>query len=428
MKKLIGLFLSLLLLLSVFTIAAYASSPTGSLTGPQTVRAGDTITLTYTMTCEDIIAIVGNLDYDNTQLELISYKQEIGSSWDLTSNGNKLWIEDSKFTNPIKGTSKVLTLIFYINKDLAEGTVINIKFTGVSATSLSEEFEVAEASYTATIAKPLSKDNTLKDLTVSNATISPAFDPAVTSYTATVPYSVSKLNITAVQNDAAASIAYNNPTLAADTVTSVSVTVTAENGSTKTYTIKVQREKDPNYVASGNNYLSEIAVEEFRLSPVFDKEISRYLIWLPYEVDQVVISGTAEDKNAAVEVQGGKDLIAGADNEIKVICTAENGEERIYTVIAKRAAAHDAQPTEPTTPSTEPTEPTTPSTEPTRPSNTQPSQSVPTPTEPADKGEDGGMSTLLLILYIIIALIAVGGIVVCVLFFLGSKSKGKFSR
>ena len=42
-------------------------------------------------------------------------------------------------------------------------------------------------------------------------------------------------------------------------------------------------------------------------------------------------------------------MLAGADNEVKVICTAENGTEKVYTVIAKRAASHDgsAEHTEP---------------------------------------------------------------------------------
>lgn len=54
-------------------------------------------------------------------------------------------------------------------------------------------------------------------------------------------------------------------------------------------------------------------------------------------------------------------MLAGADNEVKVICTAENGTEKVYTVIAKRAASHDGS-AEPTEPGTAPTDPDVPAT------------------------------------------------------------------
>ena len=38
---------------------------------------------------------------------------------------------------------------------------------------------------------------------------------------------------------------------------------------------------------------------------------------------------------------GGDNLAAGQDNPVKVVCTAENGDKKEYTVIVKRAAAHD---------------------------------------------------------------------------------------
>ncbi len=429
MKKFIGLFLTLLLCLSLVAVTAYAAAPSATMTGPDAVRAGDTINISYTLTCENISTILGNLDFDTSQLTLIGTKQELGSAWDMTANGNKILVEDSKFTSPINGTQKVLTFTFLVNKDIAEGAEVAVKFTDVTATSLSEEFVVPEAVFSATIAKPLSKDSNLKELTVSNATISPAFDPATTSYTTSVPFSVSKLDLSYAANDEKATVTVNNPTLTAGSVTTVSVTVTAEDGSTKTYSIKVQRAKDPNYVASGNNYLSEIKVTEFRLSPVFNKETTSYLIWLPYEVDRVSVTGKAEDANATVKVQGGDNLIAGADNEIKVVCTAENGETRTYTIIAKRAAAHNAQPTQPTEPSTQPTTPpsTAPSTGTTEPSRDN-GTSEPDTTEPADEDDGTSVSTVLLILYIVIGVIALGGIIVCVLFIVGSKNTGKFSK
>lgn len=82
-------------------------------------------------------------------------------------------------------------------------------------------------------------------------------------------------------------------------------------------------------------------------------------------------------------MEGGTELIAGSDNVIKVICTAENGSEKVYTIMAKRAAAHDAQmPDE-----TEPSAPTETVPEETQPTQTQPS--TPNETRPgADLDEN----------------------------------------
>ena len=89
-------------------------------------------------------------------------------------------------------------------------------------------------------------------------------------------------------------------------------------------------------------------------------------------------------------------MIAGYDNEIQVICIAENGAQKVYTIVAKRAAAHGDVPVDPTVPS-EPSEPTEP-TQPTQP--TQPQQ----PTDPTIPGgsqqtqlPDGAMKPWMLI-------------------------------
>jgi hypothetical protein len=104
-----------------------------------------------------------------------------------------------------------------------------------------------------------------------------------------------------------------------------------------------------------------------------------------------------------VKVLGGDDLQPGQDNEIQVICIAENGDQKIYTIIAKRAAAHGEEPTQPTEPTdptqpTEPEEPTAPPTDPTEP--TKPQQDPTRPSEPDTQQPqpvDGAMKPWMLI-------------------------------
>jgi hypothetical protein len=97
----------------------------------------------------------------------------------------------------------------------------------------------------------LSNDATLKSLTVAGQngaaiTLSPAFSASVEEYTAST--SSATVTVTAAANHSAATVAYapanRTLTLAAGATDSISITVTAENGSTKTYQIRVTRVDD----------------------------------------------------------------------------------------------------------------------------------------------------------------------------------------
>jgi hypothetical protein len=373
MKKSVSLLICIVLCLTLMLpITAMAASAGASLSGPGTVRAGDTITLTFNLSGSGIYGASGTLSYDSSQLTLSGTSQKISSPWAVEFNGNNFVAYDNNLTNPINSSKALFTVTFKVNSSLAAGTAIKVSYTGVTASDGSTDASIGTVSYSATIAAPLSTDNTLKSLTVSNATISPAFSSSTTSYTASVPYEVSKLDVKANANDSKAKVSIDNPTLTVNGTTKVTITVKAENGSTKIYTISVKRAQDPNYVPSSENNLSSITVDGFLLSPVFSAENTKYVIWLPYETENVTIGGTAADSKASVKVIGGDSLIAGADNEIQIVCTAENGTEKVYTIIAKRAAAHGATEPEETIP------------EETTPEETEPEETVPPATEPVE--------------------------------------------
>lgn len=343
MKKIVSSLTALILaacLLLPFTASAAAA--TASLSGPGTVRAGDTITLTFKLNGSGLSGASGTLSYDGSQLQMTGTKQVIASPWAVEWNGNNMVAYDNNLSAPINGGKDLFTVTFKV-RDVAEGTTITVSYTDVKASDGSADANIGTVSYTATVAAPLSTNNVLANLTVSNASISPAFSAGTTSYTADVPFSVSKLDVQAAPADAKAKVSISNPTLTPDGTTNVTITVTAENGAKKTYTIKVHREKDPNYTASGNNALADITVDGFLLSPVFSADVTEYVVWLPYETEAVSIGGKAADSKAGVQVIGGDNLAAGQDNPVKIICTAENGERKEYTVVVKRAAAHDGR-------------------------------------------------------------------------------------
>ncbi len=341
MKKVISILTVLILCFAlVLPMTVSAASASASLSGPGTVRAGDTITLTFNLNGSGLYGVSGTLSYDSSQVTLSKATQKIGSPWVVEFNGNNFVAYDNNLSSPIKGNKALFTVTFKV-KNVAVGTNIKISYKNVKASDGSTDSNVGTVTYSKTVAAPLATNNNLASLTVGNATISPAFSAGTTNYTASVPFDISKLNISAKASDGKAKVAINNPNLTPGGKTNVTVTVTAENGSKKTYTIAVTRANDPNYVASGNNKLSGISVEGFLLSPAFNADTTQYIVWLPYETTSIRMAGTAADSKASVTVVGGDNLAAGQDNPVKVICTAENGEKKEYTVIVKRAAAHD---------------------------------------------------------------------------------------
>lgn len=330
---------AIILFLSAVPLTASASSATALLTGPNTLRAGDTVTLSFSLNGNGIFGASGTIVYDSNQLTLSGTAQKIASPWVVEFNGNNFVAYDNNLSNPINGNKAVFTVTFKV-KAVAVGTGITVSCTGVTASDGTADIAVGTVSCSATVAAPLSTSNKLSGLTVGNAKISPAFSPETLKYTAEVPFEISRLEISATAADGKAKVAVNSPNLAADATTNVTVTVTAENGAKKVYTISVKRAADPNYKPSGNSALAEIKADGFLLSPAFNTEIKEYVIWLPFETESISISALPADAKATVEVIGGTELTAGADNTVTVICTAENGEKTEYTVIAKRAAAH----------------------------------------------------------------------------------------
>lgn len=343
-KRFLTLAMVLCMIALTLPISVMAATVTASVTGPSVVRAGDTITVTVKMSGTGVVSARGEIQYDASQLE---YKSNAGSlsGWAMDIDGSAsgkvafLGIDD-KLAAPINGNSQLFVLSFAVKASVASGAKITVTAAKMEASDGTNDFAPASASYSVNTAAPLSGNVLLSALTVSNATITPAFNKNTTDYTATVPFSVAKLEITATAEDAKSKVAIAGNALTPGGMTNVTITLTAESGAKKTYTIKVTREKDPNYQAGNNTNLSGITVDGFRLSPAFNPETKSYIVWLPYEVDKLTVSGQAADGKATVSVVGGDALIEGQDNVVKVICTAENGTKMEYLVIAKRASAN----------------------------------------------------------------------------------------
>ena len=173
MKKLIPIMAVLLSLIFLFPGAGLAATASASLTGPGTVRAGDTITLTFNLNGSNILGCEGSLSYDSSQVTLTGTRARISSPWTFHFANNRFVLEDTRQEKPINSRTAMFSATFRVNNSLPAGTRITVSASGKASDGKTEAN--VSASYSATLAAPLSSNANLRSLTVSNATLSPSF-------------------------------------------------------------------------------------------------------------------------------------------------------------------------------------------------------------------------------------------------------------
>jgi hypothetical protein len=237
--KKISVMIALLLVMTVLPTAhVYAATANVSVSSA-TATNGSEVTVTVSISGDENIAMVDLwLSYDSSILEYVSGADVGGGgSIRLLSTDNTSF--SIKFKAISAGTASV-------SVNTAQ-SVISSLYT--------DKMSVSAANGSVTVAAPVSysSDNNLKSLSISPGTLSPAFSADVTTYNTSVPSDCTRLVISAVASDSKAKISIWGAALdPGDNTTKI--TVTAENGSQKVYTIYTKRpvEQTTQAVQTGN--------------------------------------------------------------------------------------------------------------------------------------------------------------------------------
>jgi len=94
----------------------------------------------------------------------------------------------------------------------------------------------------------------------------------------------------------------------------------------KSVTVTKPREK------STNNYLSNLSVEGYEISPSFDKETNEYSVEVPATVTEIKINASKADKYASLSGTGTFEVFEGS-NSFDVVVTSETGVVNTYKLI-----------------------------------------------------------------------------------------------
>lgn len=172
----------------------------------------------------------------------------------------------------------------------------------------------------------------LSKLQINQEGLTPNFNKNKTSYAVTVGENVNDLKVTAVAEDSKSKVAISGNTGLKNGDNKVYITVTAQDGTKKVYTITVTKTGDAN---KSNSYLQNLIVENATLSPEFSKEIFEYDCGtVGKSVETLKILAFGENENVKIDITG-NDKLSEGDNKIIVKVTSEDGtttKEYVITV------------------------------------------------------------------------------------------------
>ncbi|BFT69167.1 cadherin-like beta sandwich domain-containing protein [Paenibacillus sp. P36] len=213
-------------------------------------------------------------------------------------------------------------------------------------------------------AKPRSGNANLSGLALSRGTLNPIFAPNITSYEADVTNDVTSVTVTPTVSDAGhatvtASVYTSSgnlkdgpftltsgtasPSITLDEGSNViKVVVTAQDNTTKTYTVTVTR------VGSSNANLSGLSLSSGVLSPVFASGTTNYSATVPNDVSVTTVTYNTADSHATADLRlngasanNPVNLTVGS-NIISLVVTAQDGTTKSYSVTVTREGSNNA--------------------------------------------------------------------------------------
>lgn len=157
----------------------------------------------------------------------------------LSGGSSNSWIEGSvTYTFVAKAAGTATITVKPIDAADYDGNV----FSAVKSVTIT----VGNKTTSSSTKKDLSSDNTLSSLSIDGVDLEPAFNKNTTSYNVNLEAGVTKINVKATPNDKSAKVTGIGEIEVSEGNNNIEVVVTAENGSTKTYTITANvKEYDP---------------------------------------------------------------------------------------------------------------------------------------------------------------------------------------
>ncbi len=329
MKKI--LYLIITFISFMFISEVEASGLSTSISGTKTIYAGNQFTITLNATGgTNIMGITAKLNYDTSKLQFVSAAGKNGFTPTVAANV----VVDN--TVGKSGTFSFVSLTFKATSTFTVGQTTTISISNVNGSDGEKDIPGTGSSINISVVTPKSGDNNLSNLMINGNNIA-GFSASKTSYSMIVDNSVTAINLSAFASHSKATVSgtgtktlkvYNN---------NFNVTVRAENGTSKTYTINIIRkdEKGRTVPMATNNNLKKLVIEGFDIT--FDPKILVYELNVDNNISNLNINAEAEDDKANLKINNIDELKVNL-NMITIEVKAENGDIKTYTIKVNRSA------------------------------------------------------------------------------------------
>lgn len=388
MKK-INKILITIFLATVFTVFLNLKSVYARVisTDRSNVEPGSTVTIDVSSTTNVTSLKINNVSYpDLTKVSVVNLKGgDVSGDKVIQTTAQEFSGAVGRYSFKVpNGYSKTYTVTFSgrtVNKDL-----VPENFTSVAAIKTkaepkkeepkkeepkksTEEVSKKEADKSNKIAVEKAVDTTksnkssnnyLKNISTSLGTLSPAFNRSQTSYILSFPYdfdykTLEKISINAVKEDTKEKIEGTGVKEVKVGTNVYNLVVTAENGETRTYAIKlikpeISEDKNMRLATLKLAYIDESGkTVELPLDKTFNAETFEYSLNVESIVKSIKIDTTLPEgsEGIKVSVSGNEDLQDG-ENVITITLVnehddTENPKKTIYTIKVNKAAAVTAE-------------------------------------------------------------------------------------
>ena len=329
MKKIIKIVILLIALISLNILTAKVYGASSYVTvSKSSVNVGDTFT----------VKVAGNAASWNVKLNYSGPVKLVSGSTAEANATNSGKNEDTTFiTATFKSTGEG-TATFSASGQLVNSDYSSSSATGSKTVSITvPEPEVKDpvvndkpaekptnttkpTPVTKPVEIPKSSDNTLSELTIKEGAISPTFEKDVREYTLTIPYETTEVNVTAKPSDSKATVEIEGNKDLKEGENTVTIKVTAEDGTTTNYIVKVTRKRVPialkSLVIKYKNQEGQII--ESPLNPAFNFDTLEYTLQdLEHWVEKLSVEAIANIEGAIIDIQGADTLQTG-ENTITI--------------------------------------------------------------------------------------------------------------
>ena len=233
--------------------------------------------------------------------------------------------------------NKIINIFFVITIVVVLLQGFTFASNNTSSNSSSNSAQKSNTSNTTTKTKAKSSNANLSNLGM-NPNDFTGFSENKTSYDVTVPNNVTQVEIYATKKDSKASLTGTGIKKLQEGQNTANVIVTAEDGTTKTYTINIKRlsknekqdtKENLDAKSSSNSKdleLSNLEIEGVNLEPSFESSTYKYEISIKGEQSNLDIKASTNNTSDKVEIIGNENLQNG-QNIITILVTNSKSDE-----------------------------------------------------------------------------------------------------